>query len=140
MGKSADFRGWLGAWFKDVSVSRYLTDGTHSITVEEIVDGIGGSTDPTSVHTIVRNKINYSSGGINWYFDTPFLSIPTIGVGTELLNLVDSVYPLSVKIVAVTTTKVTIKVYNILLIGGGPDLLLTECATDDVIVHITAVL
>jgi hypothetical protein len=89
------------------------------------------------MNTIYDAKINYTTGGAAWTFDMPFEHPPVITVGIQLSNLADSIYPISHKIVNLTATSVTIKVYKVELTDLR-DLLFSECATNDVVVHITA--
>jgi len=87
--------------------------------------------------TILDAKINYTVGGATWTFDTPFDQPPVISVGIQLDELPDSIYPLSHKIISLTSTYVVIKVYK-MVITNIIDLLFSECAVNDVVVHITA--
>jgi hypothetical protein len=87
--------------------------------------------------TIYDTRLNYTVGGAIWAFDMPFTQLPVVTIGIQLNNLSDSIYPISHKIVSLTTTSVTIKVYKVELTDLR-DLLFSECATNDVIVHITA--
>ena len=89
------------------------------------------------MNTIYDARINYTSGGVVWTFDLPFQNPPVVCVGIQLNNLSDSIYPISHKIVNLTATSVTIKVYKVELTDLR-DLLFSECATNDVVVHITA--
>ena len=91
----------------------------------------------TPTRSVTSNKINYTVGGAVWTFGRAFDRAPTITVGIELLNLADDIYTLSAKIVDVTETSTTIKVYKLIL-GAPADLVFSECAADDVIVHIRA--
>jgi hypothetical protein len=87
--------------------------------------------------TIFDTSIDYVSGGVTWTFDAPFTSLPVINIGVQLKNLADSIYPLSHKITNLTTTTVTVKVYKVTLTDIS-DLLFSECADNDVVVHVTA--
>jgi hypothetical protein len=91
--------------------------------------------------TILDAKVNYATGGAIWIFDTPFTTPPTVCIGLQMGNLgvevLDDIYPLSAKIVSLTETSVTVKVYKVVLTDRS-DLLFSECADNDVIVHITA--
>lgn len=89
------------------------------------------------MNTIYDTRMNYTSGGVVWTFDMPFEQPPVVCVGVQLSSLPDSIYPISHKIVNLTTTSVTIKVYKVELTDLR-DLLFSECATNDVVVHITA--
>ena len=91
------------------------------------------------MNTILDAKINYATGGVVWTFDVPFSQPPVVCVGVQLNSggLVDSIYPLSHKIINLTNSSVTIKVYKVILTDRR-DLLFSECAPNDVVVHITA--
>ena len=89
--------------------------------------------------TILDARMNYTVGGVVWTFSIPFSQPPVICIGIQLNpgGLADSIYPLSHKIVALTTTLVTVKVYKVELTGLS-DLVFSECSGNDVIVHMTA--
>lgn len=72
-------------------------------------------------------------------FDNAFNSEPTICTSVELKTdgLADSIYPISAKIINITESFATIKVYKSVLSNIG-DLVFSECAANDVVVHITA--
>ena len=91
------------------------------------------------MNMILDTKINYAVGGVVWIFETPFSQPPVVCIGVQLNpgGLVDSIYPLSHKIVNLTATSVTVKVYKVELTDLS-DLLCSECATNDVVVHIAA--
>jgi hypothetical protein len=86
--------------------------------------------------TTVWHSDDYVVGGLIWNYSSIFNSIPTITIGLELKNLTDNKYPLSAKIIEVTQSHVKIKVYKAVL--DLVDIVLGECATDDVIVHVKA--
>jgi hypothetical protein len=89
------------------------------------------------MNTTLDTKINYTVGGVVWDFDTPFTTPPIISIGIQLSGLADNIYPLSHKIISLTESSITIKVYKV-TIAGIADLLFSECASNDVIVHVTA--
>ena len=91
------------------------------------------------MNTIYDAKINYVVGGVVWTFDAPFSQPPIISIGVQLADggLADSIYPLSHKITDLTATSVTVKVYKMILTNLS-DLLFSECADNDVVVHVTA--
>jgi hypothetical protein len=87
--------------------------------------------------TTTSHAEDYVLGGITWAYDYTFNSIPTITIGIELKTLADNIYTLSAKIITVTETSVVVKVYKSVL-DGPADVLFSECATDDVVVHLKA--
>jgi hypothetical protein len=89
------------------------------------------------MNTIYDTRISYATGGAVWTFDMPFQNPPVVTIGVQLSGLADSIYPISHKIVSLTATSVTVKVYKVELTDLR-DLLFSECATNDVVVHITA--
>ena len=86
---------------------------------------------------VLDAKVNYSVGGAVWIFDTPFSQPPAVCVGIQLSGLAEDIYPLSHKIVELTSVSVKVKVYKTTLTDKS-DLVFSECATNDVIVHLTA--
>lgn len=91
------------------------------------------------MNTILDARINYAVGGAVWNFDVPFNQPPVVCIGIQLKDggLADSIYPLSHKIISLTATSVVVKVYKVTLTNLS-DLLFSECAANDVVVHITA--
>ncbi|MCK9557050.1 MAG: H-type lectin domain-containing protein [Candidatus Cloacimonetes bacterium] len=115
------------------------TDVIHSIYTSITESNIAITLDSTSPpsRTIAVHSANYTHGGLVWNFNHTFNEIPTITVGIELIdNTLDSLYPLSAKIISVSTTSAVIKVYKMVL--DGVDLVCSECATNDVVVHLKA--
>jgi hypothetical protein len=89
--------------------------------------------------TIFDARLDYIAGGVTWTFNAPYSKPPIISIGIQLKSggLADSIYPLSHKIVGLTSSSVTVKVYKVIS-TDITDLLFSECATNDVIVHIMA--
>lgn len=109
------------------SVYSNQPNGNSAITLESV--------SPAS-RSIYSTTIDYVAGGITWTYNYNFDEIPTIIIGLKLKTLSDSIYPLCSKIINVTLTSATIKVYKVIL--DGADLVFMECATDDVTVHLQA--
>jgi len=80
---------------------------------------------------------NYIVGGITWTFPGLFRTLPTINVAIVLKNLIDNIFPVSIKIISVSTSYVVIKVYKSVL-DVNNDVVFSECETNDVILQITA--
>jgi hypothetical protein len=92
--------------------------------------------DPTQ-KKYLNTQIDYVYGGITWEFTYVFNQTPIISVGIELKNLFDNIFPLSIKIISLTNYEVVIKVYKTFL-DDFNDIVFSECADDDVTIHITA--
>jgi hypothetical protein len=114
----------------DVVHSVYSTQpaGNGAITLDTTVP-------PTRL--ILTDTDDYVSGGVTWTYGYTFTDAPTITIGIELKSgLPDNIYTLSAKIITVTNSYAVIKVYKSVL--DGVDIVFSECATDDVAVHMRA--
>ena len=81
-------------------------------------------------------KIDYIFGGVTWTFPSTFNQLPTISVSIVLKDLIDNIFPLSTKIVSLTTSEVIIKAYKSVL-DINNDIVFSECDTNDVVLHLT---
>ena len=87
--------------------------------------------------TTIADSIDYIKGGVKWVYGYVFDHMPVVTIGIELKGLVDNVYMLSAKIIAVSFTEVTIKVYKTTL-ENLVDIVFSECDDNDVVVHMKA--
>ena len=93
-----------------------------------------GSADVTDIISISTK--HYTSGGVNWKFPLAFTASPTISVTIELHHLDDSEWPLCSKITSLSAKSVTVKAYK--AVEALDVLTFSECATNDVILHLVA--
>ena len=109
------------------SGKRVIVDNTDICTED-------GSADTNDI--ISTETKNYTAGGVSWKFPIAFKASPTISIAIQLNNLADSDWPLCSKITSLSAKSVTVKAYKV---TEDVDLLtFSECATNDVILHLVA--
>jgi hypothetical protein len=114
------------------------SDVVHSIYSTQSVGNPAITLDTTypASRTVISIAEDYREGGVRWSYGYTFSRLPTITIGIELKNLPDSIYSLSAKIIDVTDSHVTVKVYKTVL--DLVDLVFSECEDNDVVVNIKA--
>jgi hypothetical protein len=131
------------------SFGSHILDTNSNFNEDDVVHAIYSNQQPGNAaitldsmfppsRTIISTTEDYIAGGVAWTYGYTFDNIPTISIGIELKNLPDNIYSLSAKIISANTSVAVIKVYKVIL-DDIVDLVFSECATDDVIIHLKAV-